>query len=139
MSLYKTFKTDENLETAGVNLNYGKNSKGADILIKVARAGGSNKAYSKALTNKTRPIRRQIQTGTMSEEAMQSLIREVYAETVVIGWEGVEGPDGEAIPFSVENVKKVFSDLPDLFADVQSQAQEIAIFRADVMEAVVKN
>lgn len=139
MSLYSNFKTDTNLEVAGVDLNYGKNSKGKDMLIKVRRAGGANKAYQKAITNKMRPFQRQIQTGTMDNGVADQLILDVYAETVVIGWENIEDENGNELPFSVENVKKVFSDLPDLAADVRSQAQEIAIFRADVVEAIAKN
>lgn len=139
MSLYNTFKTDRNLETSGVWLNYGPNSKGGDQRIKVARAGGANKSFQKALTTKMRPFRRQLETGTMDVAVADTLMLDVYAETVVLGWENIEDQDGNELPFSVENVKQLFADLPDLAADVRSQAQEIAIFRADIAEASAKN
>ena len=139
MGLYTTFKTDENLETSGVDLDYGLNSKGQPMLIKVARAGGSNKAFQKAMAAKTRPLQRQIQTNTASEEVLTKVIVEVYAETVILGWSGIEDQDNNPMEFSRANVIKLFTDLPDLFADVRAQAQEISIFRADLMEAVAKN
>lgn len=139
MSLYKTFKTDPSLETSGVDLNYGANESGEQIIIRIARAGGANKAYEKALANKIRPIKRQIQTGTVAEATLKEIMREVYAETVILGWEGVEDENGDPLPFTSENAKKLFVDLPDLFSDIQGQAQEIAIFRTDVMDETVKN
>jgi hypothetical protein len=33
----------------------------------------------------------------------------------------------------------LFNDLPDLFEDVQEQAQKAALFRADIREADAKN
>lgn len=138
-SLYKTFKTDKNLETAGVDLSYGENSKGEEMLITIARAGGGNKAFQKAMAAKTRPLRRQIETDTASDQVLTKIVIEVYAETVVLDWKGIEDEHGNDLPFSKENVIKLFTDLPDFFADVRSQAQEISIFRADIMEAVAKN
>lgn len=139
MGLYTTFKTDENLETSGVDLDYGMNSKGKPMLIKVARAGGSNKAFQKAMAAKTRPLQRQIQTNTASEEVLTKIIVEVYAETVILGWSGIEDQNDNEMEFSKANVIKLFTDLPDLFADVRQQAQEISIFRSELMEAVAKN
>jgi len=138
-SLYQTFKTDKNLETAGVDLSYGENSKGEEMLITIARAGGSNKAFQKAMAAKTRPLRRQIETNTASEDVLNKIVVEVYAETVVLGWKGIEDEKGNDLPFSKENVIKLFTDLPDLFTDVRGQAQEISIFRAEIMEGVAKN
>ena len=41
--------------------------------------------------------------------------------------------------FSKENAVKLFSDLPDLFRDVQNQAAAISNFRAEVTEDTIKN
>lgn len=139
MSLYKSFSTDAAIERNGVILNYGKNSKGADIEIRIARAGGANKRYIERMEAKTKPLRRQIQTDTVDRNTLETLIREVFVETVVIGWSGVEDQDNNEMPFSRENAIKLFTDLPDLFADIQEQAQKSALFRVEIQEADAKN
>ena len=130
---YELFKTDENLETKGVNLNYG------DFSIRVARAGGANKKYAKVFEAKIRPFRRAIQTDTMDPEVDRRIMAEVYAETVIIGWKGMKGQDGKELAFNKANVVKVLTDLPDLFADIIGQANQVSVFRADEAEVDAKN
>lgn len=144
MSMYDQFKTDPQLESReGVILDYG------DFRVTVLRAGGNNKAYQRALETKTRPYRRAIQTETMSPERSLQVLREVYAEHVVKRWEvknedgewveGVEGPDGDILPANPDNILRVFNDLPDLFMDIQEQANKVGLFRAAVQEAASGN
>lgn len=130
---YSVFKTDKTLEREGIVLDYG------DFKIKIARAGGANIAFQRALAEKVRPYRRQIDAGTLPDDVAEKLFLEVYAESVVLGWEGVTDENGEPLPFTKENAVKLFSDLPDLFRDVQNQAASIANFRAEVTENTAKN
>ena len=130
---YSVFLTDKTLEKEGIVLDYG------DFKIKVARAGGSNAAFQKALTSKIRPYKRQLDAGTIPDDVAEKLFLEVYAESVVLGWEGVTDEDGKPLPFSKENAVKLFSDLPDLFRGVQNQAAAISNFRAEVTEDTIKN
>lgn len=139
MSLYRQFKTDSELEKTGILLNYGKNSQGEDINIRVARAGGANQAYLKLVDAKAKPIRRQIQQDTVEREKLEGLIRDAFIDTVVLGWEGVEDEANNPLPFSKENCRKLFKDLPDLYSDVQEQASRFALFRQDIQEADAKN
>jgi len=139
MSLYKQFKTDNTLEKDGILLEYGENSKGKPICIRVARAGGSNNAYAKRMEARVKPYRRQIQNETMESALVERIVKEVYAETVVLGWENVEDENGNDMEFSVENCLKLFDDLPDLFRDIQEQSQRAALFRQEVREADAKN
>lgn len=139
MSLYKQFKTDGSLEKEGILLEYGTNSKGDPICIRIARAGGANAQYAKRMEARVKPYRRQIQNETMENALIERILKEVYAETVVIGWEGVEDEKGKPIEYSVENCVKLFDDLPDLFRDIQEQSQRAALFRAEVREADAKN
>lgn len=139
MSLYTQFKTDKNLENEGVYLDYGMNSQDKPIRIRIARAGGANQAFARAYEQKTKPYRRQIQTDTLDPKVAERIILEVYAETVVLGWEGVEDENGDELPFNRDNCVKLFTDLPDLFADLQKTSQNIAVFRAEVREADAKN
>lgn len=149
MSLYKNFKSDENLEKSGILLEYGTNSAGKDITIRIARAGGANTQFQKRMEAVVKPYRRQIQTETIDTKMVEKLVRQVYAETVVLGWENVEFPvldsEGkdtgavEELPYTVANCLRLFNDLPDLFLDVQEQAQRAALFRAEIREADAGN
>lgn len=139
MSLYKQFKTDKNVEKEGIVLNYGKNSKGEDIEIRIARAGGANVQYAKLLEAKTKPYRRQIQNETLDNEVAEKITKEVYAKAVVLGWIGVEDENGKELEFSFENCMKLFDDLPDLWTDIQQQSTKSALFRADILEQDAKN
>lgn len=139
MSLYTQFGTDSNLETSGILLQYGQNSQGKDICIRIARAGGNNKQYQKRMETLIKPYRRQIQNETISNDLMEKLVQQAFAETVVLGWENVEGKDGKSLEFNVDNCIALFKDLPDLFKDIQDQAQRSALFKAEVLETESKN
>lgn len=133
-SLYDLFGTDKELEKDGIVLNYGKGGK-----IKIARAGGANSRFAKALETKMRPYRRQFEAGTMDETVANDLLLEAFAETVVLGWEGVQDREGNELAFTRENVTKLFKDLPDLFTDVREQAMKFANFRVTQVEADAGN
>lgn len=133
-SLYDVFETNKDIEKTGIILDYGSAGK-----IKIARAGGSNVNFAKVLEQKMRPYRRQFETGAMADSVANKLLIETFAETVILGWEGVVGRDGNPLPFSRENVIQVLNDLPDLFVDLREQAMKVANFRADVVEADAGN
>lgn len=134
MSLYQKFGTDRALEKTGIILDYGDGVK-----IRIARAGGANDAYAKRMEAKAKPHKRAIQTDTADKNVLDGVVKEVYAETVVLGWEGVTDQDGNEMVFSKENCVKLFNDLPDLWADVQAQAQQGTLFRMGVLETDAKN
>lgn len=146
--MYKSFKTDKGLEQAGVYLDYGK------FRVKVARAGGSNKAFQRMLEAKLRPFQRAIKTETIDPELAEKIMLEVYAKTIVLAWEtkvkdeatGVEKWEplmqtvsGEMVKPSAEELMKLFKALPDLFADIQDQAGKAAVFREEINEANAGN
>jgi len=139
MSLYSQFKTDENLERTGIVLEYGNNSKGKPMGIRIARAGGSNSAYLKLMEAALKPYRRQLQNDLMDNGTIEKVLREVYAKTIVLGWENIEDAEGKPLEFTVEHCVKLFTDLPDLFTDVRSQAEKSALFRAEIMANDAKN
>lgn len=146
MSLYGQFKSDANVEVTGVVIEYGylRDDKGQPDLSKpisfrIARAGGANVRFQKRMDAKVKPYRRQIQTETIDLTVLKRLIREVYAETVVLGWDNVTDAAGNVLPFTYDNCLKVFTDLPDLFEDIQEQAARAALFRADIQEVEAGN
>lgn len=137
--LYRNFKTDADLENNGIVLEYGKNSKDAEMEIRIARAGGGNTKFAKLLEQKLKPYRRQMQAGTMDPKRAEQIMAEVYAEAVILGWKNIEDELGNDLPFTRDNVIKVLTDLPDLFADIQEQSQKVALFREEVREADAGN
>ena len=132
--LYQAFETNKDLENSGIELDYGKNSKGEPIRIRVARAGGANKRFAKVLDRLLRPHKRQLANDQLSDDVAKDVMIQAYADAVVLGWEGVEDREGNPMGFSRENVVKLFTDLPELFLDVQQQSQKAALFLVDILE-----
>jgi hypothetical protein len=135
------FKTANTLEVKGITIEYGEG-----VEIQIARAGGANKKFAKALTRLTRPHRTAIKNDVMDEGLADDLILRAYAETVILGWDGVtrevltgNEADTEPLECTVENVIAVMTELPDLFKDIQRVSQDLSAFRADVLESDSKN
>ncbi len=123
--LYETYGTNKALETEkGVILEY---PGGVEITIR--RAGGSNKLFSKVLSQKLRPHRRAHEQGTLDDAIADKILAEAYAEGVVIGWKNVKDREGQALDFTIENCVELFLALPDFFKDVQEQATSLNTFK----------
>lgn len=143
MSMYDQFQTDANSETKGIILDYGS------FRVTIARAGGANKRFTKTLEARTRHLKRLIQTDNLTNEQAEPIVREVYADTVIHLWEvkqedgtwvpGIEGPDGQLLPYNKSNVLLTFDNLPDLFADIKEQAMKASLFRTALKEQAAKN
>jgi hypothetical protein len=134
MGVYRNFATNDAAETEGVILDFGGGEK-----IRIARAGGGNKAYAKALEKATAPFRREIQLNVLTEEQATEIARQVYADAVIRGWEGLKDRDGKPFPYSKENAVRLLMDLPELFQDLREQATNLALFRQAIDEADAKN
>lgn len=134
-TLYDQFETNREAETEkGVVLDYGAAGK-----IRIHRAGGGNQKFKNYTSAKLKPYTRQISAGTMDEEVSRKLTADIYARTVIVGWEGVLDRSGNVLEFNYDNVVKILMDLPDLFEDIQRAAQDAANFRADIQEEVAGN
>lgn len=129
-ALYKQFKTDANLEQEGVVLDLGVNEDDQSrVGIRIARAGGGNVLFTKTVEQKLKPHRHALRTKTMGTKHLDRLMREVYADTVILDWENVRGPDNQPLPFNRDNVLKLLEDLPDLWKEIQSMSDDISVFR----------
>jgi hypothetical protein len=74
----------------------------------------------------------------------EKIAYESYAKCIVLDWKGVRAEDigdkgRKEVPFSFENCVKLFKNLPDLFDDVQAQAQDQKLFLEEVREEDSKN
>lgn len=143
MNAYEMYSADKSKETGGIWLDFGS------FRIKVARAGGSNVAFAKCVEEKTRPYRRAIDQGVMDPKRGDELLAEVFAEVIVLDWQvkkddgelvqGMHTPEGDIAPFTRDNVKNVFIDLPELFQQVQNETAKLANFRKEAVKAEGKN
>ena len=140
-NIFDMFETDSNLEQEGVRLVYGTNSKGEEMQITIARAGGANQMFQSVYEHLTKPYRRQLDSGAKLPKALNDkLNRELYARAVVKSMSGFEERDGKPIDTSkVEGIINLFERLPNLFADVLVSAQNMALFRQETREAAAGN
>ena len=150
MGLFKTYQTDKKLELEGVVFTPDSNTA-----ITIARGGGANVHFAKALDRKAKPMRRQIDAGILDPELDRKMMAEVYAETVIKNWETLitvkgkpslvqgieanpEAPEGTyshtpdehgLVPFNKQNVVATLRLLPDLLIDIQRESNNLANFR----------
>lgn len=156
MGLFKAYKTDTNIEKAGVIY-----TPDSSTMLTLARAGGGNTKFASVLDAKAKPFRRQIDAGTLDPKMDKMMMAEVYAATIVKNWEtivdgkavqGIEAdPDAAEgtythpidkngmVPFNSKNVVATFIALPDLFQDVQREAQRVANYLDEDRVADAKN
>ena len=134
MSTYKLFASDEGLEVNGIQLDLGAAGQ-----FTIARAGGSNQNFARRFQKASQPYRRAIAANAMDETEANRILAQVYAETIVRGWEGVSGPDGKPLQYSIPNCVKLLTDLPELFAEIRRVSADSSVFRKNVVEAEAGN
>lgn len=132
------FKTSPAAEAAGVELDYG------DFYIKITRAGATNARFKKLFEKSMKPHRRAVANDTMNNDVAERITREVWAESIVMGWgsklgEGLIPYKGEALTFNTPNCVMLFNDLPDLFIDVREQSMKLGLFQEDEKDADTGN
>lgn len=136
--LRRMFETDKKVEREGVIVEYAPG-----VEIKIARAGGANKKFAKIMQRLARPFRRAIQTDSIGEEALTAMFVTAYASTIILSWKGItkdlithDDADSDIeLEFTLENIEAVLHAQPNLFADIQKTSDNIAIFRAEILDA----
>lgn len=139
MSVYKQYKTNTEKEVTGVPVEVAVNDDKTVAVITISRMGQANKAYTKMLDRETKPYRRQIEMGSMSNDLADKIFKKVFAATVIKGWVNMRDENDVELPFNEENAIKVMDDLPELYAELQEKAKSASMFRDDALEAEAKN
>lgn len=147
-SSYGAFITDKQLEKQGIVLDYFE----FGFKVTIARAGGANKKFHKVREAKAQKVHRQIENKLLSNEAAEDILRQVYAESVILDWAvlvdedkdewktgTMENIEGELVPCNPENVLALLRDLPELWKDIKEQAESVSLFRKAEMEEQGKN
>ena len=126
---FEDFVQDKNLENGeGIDIRF---PNGAVIIIH--RAGGANKKYARLVRQKMKPYKWQLDRGTMDEEVAERLMREIYAESVIIGWRGVKA-GGEDVMFTEKNCVDFLEAFPTIFEKIQEVASDAANFKLERMQ-----
>lgn len=146
MSLSKQFNTNREMEAQGVRITFGHNDDGTEIAFIVARAGGANSRFQPVADIVLKPYRRQIANETVDPKVLKERMMEIYAKTVVKGWEHVakadvtgDDKDEGYAEYTWENCLALFKRLPDLYTEIQQFADGMTAFRAEDLEADAKN
>lgn len=148
MSLRKTFKTDKTAEVEGVEIEVGVNEfNNNPITIRLARMSRSNKRYTKRLELVTRPHQSAIQNESLDNELAAKMMREVFVDTVLLGWgnvpkfdlTGIDADKDKELEFTRDNALALFTELPDLYDDWEDRAKKSASFREKTMEDAAGN
>jgi hypothetical protein len=120
---------DENLALNGKKVDLGDGSS-----ITIARWG--NKNFTKLFTDSVKPYGKHVDR--LDASVQEGIYFDVVAKTIVLGWEGIF--DGkEAVPYSTENVARVFRKYPEFAQEVIAMSKEFALFRSEAMEADLGN
>lgn len=121
---FGAYDTNSDLESSeGVWLKFPGNRR-----IRILRAGGSNKAFARRYNTLIKPHRRDMDTGTLDPAISEQIMRQLYAERVVLGWENINTSDGTPVPCTVENVTAYLERFPEVLSDLIEYATEAATF-----------
>jgi hypothetical protein len=124
-------KVDEDAEANGVELAFANGR-----FISITRAGSSNKKYKSTMARVFKPHMMTTGVISASDEEASKLLKEVYAESIVVGWRGFKDAEGKEINFTKSNCIELFDDAPEIFEIVQNEASKFSNFaRRDEEEA----
>jgi hypothetical protein len=138
MSLYSAFKQNQSLVEEGVWINYDFGGE-EKVGFKLARMSKGNKEYVRLMEEVARKNKSSMRLNTLSNEQAESIQLDVFCLAVLKDWRGVTDENDESLAFTIENAKKLFTDLPDLYADLTEQAQNMANYSEATAEEVAKN
>ncbi len=144
-NLYELYATEDDLEIGGVWQDLGS------ARIKLARSGSKNTIYNKTFT-KVMKRHKKATFDAVSDKEGRAILAEIFAKSVIKAWE-IKNKKGEwesglemmvdeklkVVPFSIANVKKCLLELPDLFRQLQTWADEIKTFQKETEEEQLKN
>jgi hypothetical protein len=147
-SVWSVFGVDRKKEIDGVQFYYP-----GGVRVTLARAGGGNEQFAKAHEIHMRQHKAAAKLpGGMPEKLQRSVITEVYLDAVIRKFETdvseTDDPeyqpvivmeDGQVLPSTRDNLKMLFTRLPDLLMEIVGDAQNLSHFRKEELEADAGN
>lgn len=130
-SIYDIYETEAAAEVSGAWIDIGPSQ------FKLARAGGANEAFQKTATKRLKPF--QANLDNLPKKAADELAAGIFIDTLLLDWKNVIGRDGLEIAFSKEAARKLLTELPNLFAALQNEANKMSNYTKANLEAAAKN
>jgi len=127
----KLFGTDSTKEQEGVWYDIAEG-----LRMKIARIG--NPLYQKRFQALSKPYRRSIRRGTLSDDVAEKLLVQCLSETIVLDWEGVED-EGMEIPYSKDAAVALLTKYPELRNYINDIANELEGFQEELNEEAEEN
>jgi hypothetical protein len=141
-SVLGMFSTNKDAEKKGTWISIGP----AKFLL--ARAGGSNSKFSRAISAVLRPHQRRLTADMMSNEEAEKLSIEPFVDSVLLDWQNVramrqdedgEWTVGDPIPFTKENATRIMDEHRDLFRFLLEESQRISNFAPEFAKEAAGN
>lgn len=108
---------------------------GDGLIVRVAKA--NNEKYQAYLKQVLKPYERQVRNGSLDEKIFAKLYNEAVAETILLGWKGLEDDNGAEIPYTKEKAIEILTnpEYEEFKALVVDLANEQAVFSKEAVEA----
>jgi len=97
---------------------------GKTFEITMRQAGGQNQDFERVYAAKTKPVARAIENNTIDREERLKIMSEIFTDTVIVGWAGLQDPDGNEIPFNRENCLALLQQFEPLFDAIFADASD---------------
>lgn len=129
MAKLNKFATNLTLAQEGTEIDLGDG-----LIVRIAKANNAN--YTKYMKMVLRPYERQIRTKGLDDQIFEKLYVEAIAETVWLGWRGLEDDNGVEIPYTKEKCIEILKDpqYEELKKLVLGLAEEAAVFAKEAVE-----
>jgi hypothetical protein len=133
-NVYGRYQTDEKAEVEGVELDFGD---GMTVKVRSMESPIVREFQNKQMRKHRQTV---MANGGLLPPALQDKMEiEVLVKAVIVGWQGVLGPDGKELPFNPENVTKVLTDLREFRKEISSLASMNETFRKEALEGAKGN
>ena len=126
------------LNKFATNVNAAKNGVAVDLgeglVVTIARSGNEN--YQKYLKQALKPYEKMLRTKTLPDQTFELIYTEAVAETILLGWKGLEDENGVEIPYTKEKAIEILSDPQyiDFRTLILDLAGEAAVFAKEAVE-----
>lgn len=127
----KEFATNKKAEIEGVWQEIGQGAK-----VKVARAG--NVKYSEYVRKLSKPYMNRYRRRMIPEDIAEKITIRAMSRFILLGWEGIEGEDGNHIQYSEQKAIELLTEYPDFRELVASLADDITLFQLEAEGEVVE-
>lgn len=137
--LHNLYNVDEQKATNGVRFVVATTSDGKDVAFWLRNAGKANKEYAKCLKRTLAPYQAQFNAKALADDVAEDLLKKVFCESIIVGWENVTDQFGDELPFTPDHAYKLMTELEQLYEILDEKSKDMAAFRIEQREASAKN